>query len=468
MLSVLCMSIIFSPPPPASVTAQGAIIQHFLTGPDNHNMLSSSCSHRLLSLLNQALLSCKEEEKQLEEHLRRSRLLLGGWNTAKCETFTQDDKSTEPQESQPSPEELQEVELLNKALEKAMRVRGKSRTESPVVKAPPTTQTTSSCPSTKVKVAKPLNRLLHTGSKPVTYQLHPPYKTIPDKRVVRAPGRGPSNDKTARLTPLEQPAVEKGNGGKDKQPQTRANPIGTKPDSPPSSDPDGATPRPQKPFTLKDNGTTLKLPVEYRQEYMRNSRLWEKFYEIQDHVPASRPSFIQRLQTTFMSETPELSLFEIEEETARLQRAVTSLQEHIDTANNWQGSGPGHWRNYQSLLLLEALQEEVAKCHAELQKLQLVAEQYRKWAEKHSINTMHTESLGCPVIYRRSPPVLIYSHYSELCELTRSRLRVLELKEKIYLQKHATLLFLTCLETSQLDLSSTRISPPYISVITSM
>ncbi|XP_063790752.1 tubulin epsilon and delta complex protein 2 [Pseudophryne corroboree] len=398
-------------------------------------MLSSSCSHRLLSLLNQALLSCKEEEKQLEEHLRQSRVLLGGWNTDKCETLEQDDKLSEPQESQLSPEELQEVELLSRALEKAMRVRGKSGMEAPTITAPPSTQTVLSCPPTKQKPAKPSNRLLHAGSKPVSYQLNAPYKTNPDKRTVRGPGRGSLNNKTARLTPLQQPAPQK---GKDRQPETRGSSTRTpstivKPDSPPSTVPDEETPRQEK--TLKDKGATLKLPMEYRQEYMRNSRLWEKFYETQVHVPASRPSFIQRLQTTFLPEAPQLSLFEIEEEAARLQRAVESVQQNIDTATNWQGSGPTHWQNYQSLLLLDVLQEEVARCHAEVQKLQMVAEQYRSWAEKLSINTMCTESVGCPVMYRRSPPVIIYSNYIELCELTLSRLRVLEFQQKIYLQK---------------------------------
>lgn len=168
---------------------------------------------------------------------------------------------------------------------------------------------------------------------------------------------------------------------------------------------------------------------------MKSSRLWEKFCAIQDHLPASRPSFIQKLQTTFAPEAPKLSLFEIEEQTRRLQRGVRCWTEDVDSAKHWQGSGPARWQNYRALLLLEALQEEVAKYQSELRDLQQVAEEYRNWAEKLSIHTSCLQSSGCPAMYSRPPPVLVYNHASELQELTRSKLRVLELQQKIHLQK---------------------------------
>ncbi|XP_075686531.1 tubulin epsilon and delta complex protein 2 [Rhinoderma darwinii] len=400
-------------------------------------MLSSTCSQRLVSLLNQTLLSCKEEEKQLEEQLRQWRKLLDNRDPENCEPLKQDDVANEPPKIQPSPEDLEEVALLNKALEKALRVRGTSRTDSPVNKALPCP---SSCPVTKEKPIKALNKLTQKGTKLAIYQLNPPYKTILDRRKVPRPVHGASGNKSTGLTSLAPPALKKMNssegGGQLEAKASTIRPCSalSKPVFPP---PTLSYPisQPQKPSTLKEKRSTLKLPVTYQQAYTKSNKLWEKFYAIQDHLPASRPSFIQKLQTTFAPETPKLSLFEIEEESTRLLREVRSWQQNVDSVHNWQRSGPARWQNYRSLLLLEALQEEVAKFQSELQNLQLVAEEYRNWAENHSINASCSESVGCPSMYSRSPPVLIYNHPDELRELTRSRLRVVELQQKIHLHE---------------------------------
>ncbi|KAM5151961.1 LOW QUALITY PROTEIN: tubulin epsilon and delta complex protein 2 [Mantella aurantiaca] len=438
-------------------------------------MLSSSSSHRLLCLLNQALHSCKEEERQLEDQLKKYRKLLTDWKNDSCEDFNQEESGSQPQESKPSPEEVEEVELLNKALAKALKVRGSLRTESP--NTPPTPQTMPDNPKTKEKTAEPLQKLVNTGTKTKTYQLKPPYKTMPEKRMVKGPTRPASS--SARALPTQPPTSEKGNGGKDRpasnnaksspvQPLTFEKGNGgkdrsaenkddpTRTDTTPGSLRSSVVPemeyvastptntdgrsswpdqrRPQKALTLKDVGPTLKLPMEFQQLYRKNSRLWEKFSETL-RVPAARPAFIQQLQTTFIAESPELSLCEIEEETARLQRATRRLQGSIDTAKTWQGSGPAHWQHYRTQLMLEAMQDEVAKSHCELQKLELVAEQYKNWCEKFSINTDCSEMAGCPPEFCGMPPVLIYSHPDQLRELTATHLRVQELQQKIYLHK---------------------------------
>ncbi|XP_073409696.1 tubulin epsilon and delta complex protein 2 isoform X2 [Dendrobates tinctorius] len=397
-------------------------------------MLSSACSHRLLSLLNQAFLKCKEEEKQLEEQLRQGRALLQNWDAE--QSLKPDDVASEPQEIQPSPEDLQEVELLNKALEKALKARETGKTDSPSNKAP----APSCCPVAKERPIKALNKATEKASKSTTYRLNPPYKTVPDRRRGPRPGQRTSSNKSAQLRPSEKPIPKKSNGGEDKQPgmktsTTRACSALTKPVSPPTTLSCPESSQPQKPSTLKEKGANLRLPAEYQQAYMRRTRLWEKFFAIQDHLPASRPSFIQKLQTTFAPDAPKRSLFEIEEETARCEREVRSWQQSADAAGNWQGSGPARCQNHRFLLLLEALQEEVDKYQSELQNLQLAAEEYRHWAEKLSINTTCVESVGCPSGYIRPPPVLVYHHPSELCELSRSRLRLQELQQRIHLQK---------------------------------
>ncbi|XP_073504326.1 tubulin epsilon and delta complex protein 2 [Phyllobates terribilis] len=397
-------------------------------------MLSSACSHRLVSLLNLALLKCKEEQKQLEEQLRQGRALLQNWDAD--EPLKPDDAASEPQEIKPSREDLQEVELLNKALEKALKVRGISKTDSSSNKAP----APSSCPVTKEKPIKAFNKVTQKASKSATYQLDPPYKTVPDRRRVPRPGQRASSNKSAQRRPSEPLFPKRSNGGEGKQLEMKTSTTHpcsalTKPVSPPTTLSCPETLQPQKPSTLKEKGASLRLPAEYQRVYIRRSRLWEKFSAIQDHLPASRPSFIQKLQTTFAPDAPKRSLSEIEEETARWEREVRIWQQNAETASNWQGSGPARCQDRRSLLLLEALQEEVSKYQSELQNLQLGAEEYRNWAEKLCINTTCLESVGCPFSYIRSPPVLVYHHLSELHELSRSRLRVQELQQKIHLQK---------------------------------
>ncbi|KAG8557690.1 hypothetical protein GDO81_016708 [Engystomops pustulosus] len=337
-------------------------------------MLSSACSNRLLPLLHQALHRCKEEEKQLEEQIRKWRTLLDNWDAENGDPIKQDEEASEPQVVQPSAEDMQEVELLNKALEKALRVRGTSKMDPPVHK--PSIPAPTTCPVTKENPIKALNKLAQKGTRPASYQLHPPYKTIPDRRRIHRPGQRATSIKSARSTPPEPPAPKKCNTGEGGQLEMKTNttqPSSTldKPVSPPSrtSGPDISPP--QKPSTLKEKGATLKLPVEYQQMYMKSSRLWEKFYAIRDHLPASRPSFIQKLQTTFAPEAPGFSLSELEEATHRLQREVRTRQQQVDGARNRQGSGPERWQKYRCLLLLETLQGEVAKYQSELQGLQL-------------------------------------------------------------------------------------------------
>ncbi|XP_040212543.1 tubulin epsilon and delta complex protein 2 [Rana temporaria] len=413
-------------------------------------MLSSSSSHKLLSLLNQALHGCKDEEKQLEEQLRHYHKLLGDWKSDGGEAFNQDESPCEPQESPPSPKEVEEVELLNKALAKALKVRGSIQTESPT---PPTTQTIPASSTTKEKTVKPLQKIVNTGTKPKTYQMKPPYKTMPEKRRVRGSAR-PALTNTTRAPPLQPLTSEKRNVATDRPTENKAVPIradntpgNSRPSTAPETEYVGSKSaenvksskqdqvRQPKDLTLKDVRPTLKLPVEFQKRYKKNSRLWEKYFEIQSRVPASRPSFIQQLQTTFIPESPELSLFEIEEETARLQRAVKRFEEYLDSAKTQQGSGPAHWQHYRSLLMLEAMQDEVAKSHCEVQKLELVAEQYKKWCKKLSIDIDSSEVAGCPPELCALPPVLVYSHPDELRELTSTHLRVRELQQKIHLQK---------------------------------
>ncbi|KAM4697955.1 tubulin epsilon and delta complex protein 2 [Rhinophrynus dorsalis] len=409
-------------------------------------MLSAASSHRLLSLLNKAILNCKEEEKLLEDEVRHCRSLLGAWKMDESESLTQEEKRSETPDKEPPADELQEMEMLNKALEKALRVREKIKPEPHGVKAPTKSQKSQSCPPAKEKSPKPTSKTSKPIAKAATSQLNPPYKTNPEKRRVRGSVRLTSNAKAVLAACQGQQGTERGtektegtNSGqaKAREDSSRAENTLRNPIPPPCTLPmtEKQEEREEQPFTLKHKGATLRLPLEYQREYTRSSRLWEKFYEIQNLPPAAPPPFLQMLQATFVPDSPRVSLSQLEEETMRLKSAVSSLYQRLDLILQCPDPGPPQWQNYRELLMLESLQEDVTKELSALHQLHIDAEQYRKWDEKHSTGATHIEPRVCPSYLRKGSPILVYSHPRELSELTRCRLRVLELKQKIGLLK---------------------------------
>ncbi|KAM8960408.1 tubulin epsilon and delta complex protein 2 [Pelodytes ibericus] len=400
-------------------------------------MLSADCSHRLMTLLNQVIHNCKEEEKILEDQLRKYHVLLRPWKTDKNEDKEQDEEPSGSLafQTDPSQEEMQDVEMLNKALEKALKVRARSRPESTGCALH--TQVKPTCPPTKAKSQKSSSKSSCCGTKPVTYQLNPPYKTYPENRRAReGSSRGASNDKTAHLTTaISSCPTERDVCGtvRQSEPGEGSSTEGMLGKSASNSLTHQEVQDPQ-PFTLKNKGCTLRLPAEYRRLYSQNSKLWERFYEIQNH-PSPESSFIQNLQMTFSPGCPTMSLSELEEETSRLETAVTRMRQSIESVEKWQGTGPKQWHSYRLMLVYEALQKEVSKHISALEPIKLAAEQHCTWNGGEPTATSCAEPRGCPILTRTAPPILVYQNPKELSQLMHRQLRVLELKQKIHLQK---------------------------------
>ncbi|KAE8579267.1 hypothetical protein XENTR_v10023972 [Xenopus tropicalis] len=312
-------------------------------------MLPTSCSQRLLSLLNQALLSCKEEEKHLEQQLRECRVLLGPWKREKIESLKQNDKKDVLGDRVPSEKEMQEVELLNKALEKALRVRGTSNSETNAPKMPSSTQRMQSHPTVVEKPVKPTCKTADLRTKPVAYRLNPPYRTNPEMKRAGGSGRTTSNGKSMGLPCSVQPGKTKDNNSNLEQSEAKQESNMSKNNTIGSSTGDSSLPAPSENpeeskaiyVSLKHIGAFLKLPMEYRREYSRNNRLWDKFYEIQNIISSPQPSFMEMLQETFVPGSPRQSLAELEEETVRLKMAVASVQQRIDIIEKWPAAGKG-------------------------------------------------------------------------------------------------------------------------------
>ncbi|CAM9518936.1 unnamed protein product [Bubo scandiacus] len=170
-------------------------------------MLPAGCGRRAAAALEAALGEGAERRQELEQRAARSRALLRPWGSEQEEQSQPEAGSSSGHENRPSPKELEELELLNRALEKALKVRKsilktpleiqeatgeKSAGEGPAPKnaeeqqVPVPVQDVSE--STKVRAVSKKPASL---KKPSPYQLRAPYRTDPDVKKLqrKAPAR---------------------------------------------------------------------------------------------------------------------------------------------------------------------------------------------------------------------------------------------------------------------------------------
>nr|XP_021385368.1 tubulin epsilon and delta complex protein 2 [Lonchura striata domestica] len=142
-----------------------------------------------------------ERRRELERRAARSRALLRRWDDQEEERPQPQSGSSTEHEDRPSPKELEELELLNRALEKALKVR-KSILKTPLEtqgateqkwageahapkkaeeqQVPVSVEDVPECRNVKAGSKKPL--LL---KKPSPYQLRAPYRTDPDVKKLQ-------------------------------------------------------------------------------------------------------------------------------------------------------------------------------------------------------------------------------------------------------------------------------------------
>ncbi|KAI6076760.1 putative protein C16orf59-like protein [Aix galericulata] len=169
-------------------------------------MLPAGCGRRLAAALVEALGGGEKRRRELERLAARSRGLLrrDGQDDEQPKTEA---SSKDGCESRPSPKELEELELLNRALEKALRVRksiSKTPLEAQVAPAEKPAGEGSAFKNAQEQQVPvsgrdvPVSREVRAVSKkpaslkkPSPYQLRAPYRTDPDvkKTQRRAPAR---------------------------------------------------------------------------------------------------------------------------------------------------------------------------------------------------------------------------------------------------------------------------------------
>ncbi|NXF11249.1 TEDC2 protein, partial [Smithornis capensis] len=329
----------------------------------------------------------------------------------------------------PSPKELEELELLNRALEKALKVR-KSVLKSPLEARGATGQKTAGKSSSKGMASR-------QGESHGT-------AIGGSAREVCAPAEPQSTLSLSKSVPNEQQSFSVGESAEGKNSIAAGKELfdagekscGFLGESSKNENTAGALGRSLSPgtSTLQEKGCQLKLPLPYRKAYSRNSRAWERcrLCQTSAEAAAARARFVERIQTTVSfpgRHWPAFSPAEIEEEFKVLQDVPSRLRQYLEAE---RADPPTLQGEYESLLTLETLQATVAQC---LQKLQLLQADCTGDVRSCSPACVPARGQVCDTAGLLALPLLCYSSCQELRELFALKLQVSMLHQEVALQK---------------------------------
>ncbi|NXF33205.1 TEDC2 protein, partial [Nyctibius bracteatus] len=323
----------------------------------------------------------------------------------------------------PSPKELEELELLNRALEKALKVR-KSILKTPLETQGATGEKSAAGQSSSKGVACTQGRSHGTAIS----------ASDREPRAAAEPQKTPGLSKSA-LNEQQSISVGDSAGGKNSAAAGGQKSFGSLGESSRKEDPttEGVLGRSTSPrtVTLQEKGCQLKLPLPYRKAYSRNSRAWERcrLCQTSADAAAARSRFIEQIQTTFCSPMPAFSPAEIEEELKVLQDVPSLLSQYVETE---PADHPTLQGEYESLLTLEGLQTTVSQC---LHKLQLLRADCAGDVGSCSPACDPPRGQTCGSAGMLAVPLLCYSSFQELRDLFALKLQVSMLHQEIALQK---------------------------------
>uniref|UniRef100_A0ABK0M4P8 Tubulin epsilon and delta complex 2 n=1 Tax=Rattus norvegicus TaxID=10116 RepID=A0ABK0M4P8_RAT len=314
----------------------------------------------------------------------------------------------------PSSQDLEELELLTQALEKAVRVRKgvsnagqRDRTPSLTSKATTSGTTASAHPQAPSRTG---SRAL--GARP-TKGIRRATASAKDYPECRLQTRG---DKTQVRT--QDQAAGYGPGLRDQAPSS----VGHATEL----------------FTLKEKGTLLQLPVAFRKAASRNSRLWAQLSSTQtndstDATRATKTQFLHKLQMASGCSSHRPCATEVEAHAQSLRKACTLLRRHVQKE---LAAAPTDWmQEYRCLLTLEGLQTIVGQCLHRIQALQAAVTEQPPGVCLAEKPTQVSSVCEGEVDSSWSPELLLYSNTKELQTLATLKLRVAMLEQQIHLEK---------------------------------
>ncbi|XP_070958662.1 tubulin epsilon and delta complex protein 2 isoform X2 [Oncorhynchus clarkii lewisi] len=199
------------------------------------------------------------------------------------------------------------------------------------------------------------------------------------------------------------------------------------------------------------NGAPTPLLTKWISLRTKQSRLWDKVLALQSKPVAERSHFTERVKATFSREWPTSgSPADTGAQVDRLTQLCTDLShcyqsERLLTGQTFRTSGTEpatcQKREYESLLMLEGLEKMVADLRKHAGQLRKEREAWDRWRR------LKGEGAGafCPVRSKGEwgdlsgvtplPPTLTYTSQAELQELERLRLRVELLQQEVHLHQ---------------------------------
>ncbi|XP_052053700.1 tubulin epsilon and delta complex protein 2 [Apodemus sylvaticus] len=380
-------------------------------------LLPADCARRVVAELQGALDSCTDRQRQLERSLRVSRRLLQVWEPARIPSPVPETKEEDLRAAcTPSSQDLEELQLLTQALEKAVRVRKgvsnaghKDRTPGLTAKAATSGATASAHPRTPSQSGSHVSGAKSTKG---IQRAAAPAKDYPECRL-RSRG-----DKTHVRTQDQTPGY--GPGLRDQQmapsPAHHATEL----------------------FTLKEKGTLLQLPAAFKKAASRNSRLWAQLSSTQtndslDATRAAKTQFLHKLQMASGCSSHRPSATEVEAHAQSLRKACTLLRLRMQEE---LAKAPTDWmQEYRCLLTLEGLQTIVGQCLHRIQALQAAVTEQLPGVCHTEKSTQAPPVCGGEADSPWSPELLLYSSTKELQTLATLKLQVAMLDQQIHLEK---------------------------------
>ncbi|NXN79631.1 TEDC2 protein, partial [Bombycilla garrulus] len=328
----------------------------------------------------------------------------------------------------PSPKELEELELLNRALEKALKV-------------------------SKSILRTPLEAQGATGKKLTAGKISSEGMISKQGRSHRTATGASAREVCAAAGPQETPGLSESTPNKRQSFSGGDSAAGNNSiaagkqllyagkkscgvlgESSKKEDTAGAWGRSTSPGTgtLQEKGCQLKLPLPYRKAYSRNSRAWEKcrLCQTSADAAAARTHFMERIQTTVSFPSKHrVHPAEIEEELRSLLDISSCLRQYVEAE---PADPPTLQEEYESLLTLEGLQTTVSQC---LQKLQLLRADCTEDVGSCSPACVPARGQTCDSADMLAVPLLCYSSLQELRDLFALKLQLSKLHQEIALQK---------------------------------
>ncbi|XP_078096548.1 uncharacterized protein tedc2 isoform X2 [Mustelus asterias] len=184
-------------------------------------------------------------------------------------------------------------------------------------------------------------------------------------------------------------------------------------------------------FTLQENGSVLKLPLEWRKQRSRNERLWGKVSTSDTEEIQEKASFMQRLQSAFHSQLPTVNYAQIEEQLDNIREFYRCIDQYVHTDPLLNSSGPLSWQHeYGCLQTLERCQDTASSLVHQIQQLADAEAFWLKFGSCWRLSFKMCKGFGS-----ECAPLLFYSSLQDLKEMEALRFQVQTLQRRIQIQK---------------------------------